>query len=148
MEIVFIFLPSVILIITKYTMSSSDSSESNYVMRSDNEEYSNDLESDSGDIIIRSKRLRVISDSSDDDEVTASTSDDDMIDEWTQFYPWTQFFRMNRILFLKYLVQSMPLLLMRNQLNISINFFQFRSSLQWRQIRIAMPSSFSIPEEH
>lgn len=53
-------------------MSSSDSSESDYVMRSDNEEYSNDLESDSGsDIIIRSERLRVISDSSDDDEVTA-----------------------------------------------------------------------------
>lgn len=64
-------------------MSSSDSSESDYVMRSDNEEYSNDLENDSGnDIIIRSKRLRVISDSSDDDEVTASTSDDDIIDEF------------------------------------------------------------------
>ncbi|OAD60673.1 hypothetical protein WN48_05492 [Eufriesea mexicana] len=47
LEIVFIFLPSVIPIITKYTMSSFDSSESNYVMRSDNEEYSNDLESDS-----------------------------------------------------------------------------------------------------
>ena len=41
-------------------------------MRSDNEEYSNDFQSDSGsDIIIPRKRLRVISDSSDDDEVTA-----------------------------------------------------------------------------
>lgn len=68
----------------KYTMSSSDSSESDYVMRSNNEEYSNDLESDSGsDIIIPSKRLRVISDSSDDDEeVTASISYCDIIDEF------------------------------------------------------------------
>lgn len=64
-------------------MSSSDSSESNYAMRSNNEEYSIDLESDSGsDIIILSKRLPVISDSSDDDEVTASISDDDIIDDF------------------------------------------------------------------
>lgn len=83
LEIVFIFLPSVVPIITKYTMSSSDSAESDYFMRSDTEEYSNDLESDSGsDIIIRSKRLQVISDNSDDDEVTASTPDDDFIDEF------------------------------------------------------------------
>ena len=52
-------------------------------MRSDNEEYSNDFQSDSGsDIIIPRKRLRVISDSSDDDEVTASTPDDDVIHDF------------------------------------------------------------------
>ncbi|CAK9796544.1 hypothetical protein ANTPLA_LOCUS865 [Anthophora plagiata] len=34
---------------------------------------------------------------------------------------------MNRIDFLKYLVQNMPLLLMQNQLNISIHFFSSNS---------------------
>ncbi|CAL7946850.1 unnamed protein product [Xylocopa violacea] len=61
-------------------MSSFDSSESDCDVRSDNEEYSNDFQSDSGsDIIIPRKRLRIISDSSDDDEVTTSTPDDNGI---------------------------------------------------------------------
>lgn len=56
-------------------MSSFDSSESDRDMRSDN-----DFQIDSGsDIIIPHKRLRVISDSSNIDEVTASTPDHDVI---------------------------------------------------------------------
>ncbi|GFQ83315.1 hypothetical protein TNCT_27411 [Trichonephila clavata] len=61
-------------------MSSSDSSEIDH-MRRDNEERCDEFESDSGsDIIIPREKLRVISDSSDDDEVTTSTSDS--IDEF------------------------------------------------------------------
>ncbi|CAK9829692.1 Retrovirus-related Pol polyprotein from transposon 17.6 [Anthophora retusa] len=64
-------------------MPNSDSSESDYDMSSNNEECINDFETDSGsDIIIPSKRLRIISDSSDDYEVTASASDGDNIDEF------------------------------------------------------------------
>ncbi|KAI4476442.1 hypothetical protein M0804_013570 [Polistes exclamans] len=111
-------------------MSKSDLSESDYEMSTDDTMRSNDFESDSGsDIIIPRKRLRVISESSDDDELTASTPDGDSIDE---FLPVTQYFRMNQIVFLKYLVQNMLLLLMRNQLNISINFFQICFLLQFR----------------
>lgn len=64
-------------------MPNYDSSESDYDMSSNDEECSNDFETDSGsDIIIPSKRLRIISDSSDDEEVTASASDGDNIDEF------------------------------------------------------------------
>ncbi|GFY68993.1 hypothetical protein TNIN_422431 [Trichonephila inaurata madagascariensis] len=96
-------------------MSSSDSSESNCDMKSDIEEFGNDFESDSGsNTIIFCKILGVISDSSNDDEVTTSTSDGDIIDE---FLPVDTIFSNESNSFLKYLVQNISLLLMRNKLN-------------------------------